>query len=534
MWLQFFSQNGHFAINLIAALASLGVCWLYLDAWLSKRSNKELAKWVGFGLLGLSFLLQATIIEQSVLGASLLGDKTEGLVLAFRLFAYVAIIIGQLIDPLQEVPHNTGINFEKGHKKKKSVHAVSGMVSVSVKALLPVGALGIAYLYYRRATTGLERHLKPLAYGFVLLALADGLHMLGLLRTTTNPTIFGWVQSFGWIWMVEQIALLAGAIIIGRWVWSYLTKRFFSQLYMIFTVTTVAIFLLVSVSFTSLLLREIRSNTLTNLNTASHVLSYALDAKQAETSSGAAQVAGNPEIANAVTAKDRTKLALLTKTYLVDKKQSGLTITSVDGQVLLRAQDTEQWGDSVSNDPLVRRALLGVSKSGISENTEASSLAVRSAVPIRNVNGDVIGSVLTSLELGSAFVDGIKQSTGLQSAMYLNDTLSASTFLNPDGKTRAYGSKLNDTSVKETVLVAGKPYTGEAKLEGKQLLISFLPIKDADNIVIGMTMVATPQSSILKTAGRSVELTFLVIAALILCSVVPIYFISKGLVKQIN
>ena len=549
MWLQFFAQNGHFAINLIAALASLGVCWLYLDAWQNKHSSKELAKWVGFGLLGMSFIVQATIIEQSVLGTSVLGNKAEVVVLVLRLLAYAAIIVGQLIDPLMEIPKNTGMVLEEetasdkdkaddtaNEKNKKAATLLAGPLSVTASALLPLGALGIAYLYFRRATTGLERHLKPLAYGFAAIAASDAIHMLGFLRTTTNPTLLSLVQSFSWVWMLEQVALLVGAVIIGRWVWSYLTKRFFSQLYMIFTLSIVLVFLVVSIGFTSLLLREIRRNSLVNLETSSHVLSYALDARQAETSSGAAQVAGNVAIANAVLAKDQAKLKDLTKTYLVEKKQSGLIITTVDGQVLLRAEDTEQWGDSLSNDPLVRRALLGISKSGISSvNTGMTpSMAVRSAVPIKGQDGTVIGSVVASLELGPAFVDGIKQSTGLQSAIYAQNTLSASTFLNPDGKTRAIGSKLSESSIKKTVLEDGKPYNGTATLQGKQLLVSFLPIKDADNEVIGMTMVGTPQSSILRSAGRSVELTFLLVAALIILSIVPIYLISRNLAGQIQ
>ena len=534
MWLQFFEQNGHFAINIIAALAFFGVSWLYLDAWVSKRNSKELAKWVGFGLLGLSFVVQATSIEQSVLGSSILGNTTDGIILALRLAAYVSIIVGQLIDPLQVVPKNKGLelNNKKSQKKHKSAHATVGVVSVSSKALLPLGALGVAYYYYKRATIGLERHLKPIAYGFIFIAISDALHMVGLLRDSSNPAVFNVVQAFGWIWLLEQVALLIGSVVIGKWVWSYLTKRFFSQLYMIFTTTIVVIFLLVSVSFTSLLLREIKSNALVNLDTSSHVLSYALDAKQSEATSGASQIAGSSDVISAVLSKDRTKLASLTKNYLVDKKQSGLIITSVDGQVILRAEDVERWGDSLSDDPLVRRALLGVTKSGIADNTN-KTLSVRSAVPIRDNAGDVIGSVLTSIDLGSAFVDGVKQSTGLQSAIYLHDVSVASTFYNPDAKTRSTGGKITDTAITHKVLDLGEQFTGTAKLQNKQQLVSFLPIKDADNVIIGMNMVSTPQNTILKTAGRSVELTFLIVVGLILLSVIPVYKISKNLAKQI-
>jgi hypothetical protein len=603
MWLQFFSQNLHFAINLFAALVCAAICWLYLDAWTGGHTKKALLRWSGFGALALSFLAQATIIEQSVLGASLLGDISTGLVVGLRIVGYGAIIVAELIDPLQAVPKNTGLQLEP--KKPKSAPppapappapaapapqqvapaisvqaatpapvaepakpaaaaqpqaAVSAaipqtptapqqppqppkqsgafmpFVGVTAKWLMPILGFVVAALYWRRATIGLERHLKRVAIGFAFVALADLISLAALLRNTENPVLYSWVAAFGWVWMVGQVALLAGALILGIWIWSYLTKRFFSQLFMIFIAITVIVFFVVTVAFTGLLLRSIRNDGVKNLQTAASVLNYALESKQAETMAGARQLAANPDIIKAVQAKDHVKLDELVQGYLVENKQSSLVITNQSGQVILRGHDTEQWGDSLSSDLLVKRALLGDSRSSVMAygGVGAPTIQVRSAAIMRSADGKIAGSVMTGVDLGSAFVDGIKQATGWQSSIYAGNVLAATTLSAPDGKTRSTGLVLSERKVMDEVLKGGKPYAGTLRLQNREELGAFLPLKDVDNVTLGMLMVSQPQSAILQTAGRSIELTFLLTCLLILLSVVPIYWVTRVIEKQLD
>lgn len=612
MWLQFFSQNFHFAVNLFAALVCAAICWLYLDAWMGGHTKKALLRWTGFGALSLSFLAQATVIEQSVLGVSLLGNVTTGLIVALRLIGYGAIIVAELIDPLQVIPKNTGLQLEPKKPKQAapakpvvlpagstpspspttpvvqpqtvaasastsgkpasspSVAAASvseptvspvepakpatpqqaavpsqtpkqsgaflSLVGVTTQWLMPIFGFAVAGLYWRRATTGLERHLKRVAIGFGFVALADLVGLAALLRDTENPVLYAWVAAFGWIWMVGQVLLLAGALILGRWVWSYLTKRFFSQLFMVFISTTVIVFFVVTVAFTGLLLRSIRTDSIKNLQTAANVLNYALESKQVETMAGARQLAANTDIVKAVQAKDHAKLEELVQTYLADNKQTSLIIANQSGQVMLRGHDTEQWGDSLSGDLLVKRAMLGDSRSSVAtyDSVGAPTIQVRSIAIIRGADGAIAGSVMTGLDLGSAFVDSIKQATGWQSSIYAGNVLAATTLAAPDGKTRSTGLVLSERRIMDEVLKGGKPYAGTLRLQNREELGAFLPLKDVDNVTLGMLMVSQPQSAILQTAGRSIELTFLLTCLLILFSVVPIYWVTKVIEKQLD
>jgi hypothetical protein len=534
MWLQFFAQNAHFAVGLFAALVCTAIAWLYFDAWTFSKARKEILSWVGFTLLAVSFLAQATVIEQSVLGDSLFGNVATTIILVCRLAGYALIIIGQLIDPLMKIPDNKGLKL--GETSTESSGAEEGGVpgtqneaskdrkmaavflpSAIGKILLPVAGLVIAALYWRRATTGLERHLTKVAIGFLLLGLADLVGLAALLRETSNPVIYSWVVAF-------------------LWVWSYLTKRFLSQLFMVFVASTVVIFLAVSVGFTSLLLRSIREDSLHKLDTASRVLNYAMGAKQAETSAGAQQLAGTSDVANAIVAGNHEALVVLTKTYLVDKKQSSLMITDESGKVLIRAEDNARWGDSVSSDALVVRAMLGSNASSVDarRGAEAPIVEVRSIATVRDKAGNIIGTVTAGLELDTAFIDGIKRETGLQSSIYGGDTLASTTLVAPDGQTRSTGIVMANSVIKDKVLKQGKTYSGNFDIQNRHMLGVFMPVKDVDNVPVGMLMAAEPENAVLAVAGRSIELTFLLTAGLLLLSIFPAYLVSRTLERQLE
>lgn len=545
MWLQFFSQNFHFIVNLFASLVFFAIAWLYLDAWINGRSKKELCKWLGFALAGLSFFVHATIVEQSVLGESPLGDVTNTLFAALRYVGYTLIILGNIADPLQIIPANKGLQLQRSAapkpraaRAKKSAPSFIGMSTPAIAAAygLAIGALAIAALYWRRATTGMERHLKPVAAGFMCIGLSELVAAAGGLRESTHPLIHDLTQAFGWVWWGEQLLLLAGMVVLGRWVWGYLTKRLMSQLFMVLMSITIVIFFVVTVSFTALLLRSVRSDSLVNLRTAANVLHYAIDAKQAETQASAEQLAVNVGVVQAIAAKDHQTLVAVTKQYLADKKLSSLLVTTESGQVLLRAESADEWGDSVSSDTLIRRALLGEGASAVSafQGALAPSMRVRSAVPVRDANNVVIGSVTTGLNLDSAFVDGVQSSTGLHSSIYAGNTLAATTVAWADGKTRSVGVKIKDAALLDTVLTHGQDYQGNIALQNRSLLAVFVPLKDADGAVQGILMVSEPQNAILRTAGRSIELTFVLTSLLLAVSIFPLYMVVRAITRQLR
>lgn len=533
MWTQFFLENLHFSINIFAALVFFAVFWLYYDAWTIDKKWREFPKIAGFFLISIAYLLHATIIESVVLPVSFLsGELVPYLVSIVKLVGYLLLILGLIAEPIQPHPNLT----EESKALGGFVLPLTGIKPFEFLALIfPVNSFLTFILYLRRGTVGLEKHLKRIYISFFILSMADFVSLASVLRETANTNIHKLVSPFGFFWIIEHILTLLGIIVLASWVSRYLLKRLFTQLFMIFTLSSLVIFLVTTVGFSTLLLKNIQNESLSRLETDVKVLAYAVTAKKEGILSDASVIAQDPNVVSAVSDKERGALANLLENFLTTKKQSILVVTDAGGQVLGRGEDKERIGDSLSDDPLIKRALSGESLTStvLNDAVLAPKISLMSAVPIKSEDA-VIGAVLTGVEIDNAFVDGVESATGLKTSIYANDILSATTLTGSDLKSRPVGVKETDSSVKDSVLVKGKAYLGSVNLLSTTYYSAYLPLKDADESIVGMLFVGKPQIIIIQTAGKSIEQTFLIAAILIAFSVVPSYFIAKHIAYQVR
>jgi len=521
MWSQFLLENFHFAINLFAALAFFSIFWLYFDAWQERKTFKEGLKILGFLLLSLSFLIHAILIESPTLTISILGTGlNEIIAMILRNLGYLFLIAGLLIDPLIPKPKLNALAFP--------IFAISYLTS-------PILAIFVGWLYLRRATIGLENHTKSVALAFFITALFELTAIPSLFVGSSNVDIFRLVAPFGPIWIASHIILFVSSAILIKWAFSYLLKRINTQLFIIFTTTTLSIFLLTTVSFTFLLLKNISDETLTRLNTDVSVLSYALDAKKSEALASASILAQNSSIVEAILGSNRQVLSTSSESLLLDRKLSSVVILNETGQILARGEERDRIGDSMSSNSLVKRALIGESVSSLTtkEAAIAPTVLVNSAVPIMS-GGKVIGVTYVALALDNNFLDGIKKVTGLEVGIYGGEILSATTISDLRGETRPIGIKNANKTISNNVLTKGEDFQGQISLLNTSYFAVFHPLKDADNAVVGMLLAGRPAASIFAAAGKSIELTFLITVLLIILSILPSYTVAKYITNQLK
>lgn len=527
----FFGQNLHFTLNLLFSLVLFASFWLYFDSWLLKKGFRACLKWLGFLVLSLAFLLASTNIETSILGSSIFGVFSENLVGAVKLLGYFLLIVSLLSEPLQPKPPLEGIVLDKG--KKSFSFLLTGWLPAQL--FLPFGALVISLLYLRRATIGLERHLKSIALAFFLLSISEAFGLARLLRSSPNIDVSNLSAAFGPLWILEQVFLFLATLVLGKWVWSYLVKRIQSQLFMIFTSSVLIIFLIVSVSFTFLLINNIQKDSLSSLVTAAKVLNLNLDSKRAELAANAQVFSQNPEVVKAVKEKDHKALNAILEDSLAERKISTLALIAQSGMVLARAEDPQNWGDSLDSDPAVEKGLAGSSVSNIVSKNDVLSKALflEAAEPIKD-GSKVVGTVLVSLKIDNSFLDGVKGSTGLDGSVYVGDERAATTLVGADGKERVVGVKQTDQEVKDTVLKKAQSFQGRLTILNRPFLAVYAPIKNINNEVIGMAFTGEPQVLILRDSGKSIQLIFLLSAILLVVSILPAYLIANYISKQVR
>ncbi len=531
--IQFFWQNAHFALNLFAALVFFAVAWLYFDASVGRRNVSETLKILGFFIISISFVIHATFVEQIILTSPIFGASlTETIASILRLVGYVLLIAGLIRDPLQKRP------AEAKNPKNLiafSFPAMSTLPGVISLILLPISAAGVGLLYLRRATVGLEHHLRPVGFAFFILSIHELFSLASLFRQTNNVAIFNLVAPFAPLWVIEHLILLVSIVILGRWVFGYLLKRIQSQLFMILTSSVLVIFLMTTIVFTGLLLENLKSDALAHLTTDVDILQYSIDSKKAETLSDAQNLANSPETIQAIINQDKKALKNITTSTLLSKKESLVVLTATDGAVLARGEDPDRVGESVSSDPLFKKVLdVGnVSSVITTEGVLAPSVSVRSGAPIMN-NGTRIGVVMLGTDIDNAFVDGIKKATGLDASIYGGNIRSATTFIAADGKSRWVGIKEETPAIKKSVLSDAHLYTGSVNILNTNYLAAYAPLKDADNNPVGMLFVGEESVGVLQAAGRAIEFTFLMSVGLLLVSVVASFFVARYIARQIH
>lgn len=517
MWYPFILQNIHFATYLIGAVVCISTGWLYADAWVQSKKAKEFWKVAGYIVLAISFIVSATIIEfgaDSGLSTHVYFSRS------LRMMSYLFLSFGLIIDPLQPRPkYNAAIPL--------------GVFGLTLP--LPILSGSIAFLYMRRATVGLEHHVKPPAASFFVLALHDLVTEAMLFHAKTqNVDIFRLTAPFGPLWILRHIIFALFVVILARWVFGYLIKRFNSQFFLIFTNVTLVAFVLITVSFTFLLMRNLQSDTISKLTTSARVLSYSIDTRLEQQLSDAQALAASPALVASLSQNDTATLFSLAQSYLVSKSLSSVVILDADGKVIARGEDRERIGMSLSDDAIAKKARAGSGASGLAaqEGAFTGKLILVSAAPIGNVTNPA-GVVLVGVELGNAFLDGIKDATGLDSSLYIQDTLSATTLEEANAQ-RPIGIKEKNERILTAVLKRKVPSSGEATFLNRGFLVSYLPLVDSADQSIGMLSVAVGQESLLQTAAVSIEATFRVTALLLFLSFLPALWIAKRVSSQLE
>lgn len=532
MWSQFFLVNSHYAINLLTALVMFAVGWLYLDAYKVDKSFPSRFKLFGFLLLTFSFLISATYVESELIPSPLFSKTLFANLIVFTKFlGLIFVLIGVVKDPLEPKPHissKTSANY-------LFLPLIGSIPFLYLNFSIPFLVALVGFFYLRRATIGLENHLKPVSISFFILALSELTALSGLFHNTKNPDLYLLVAPFGGIWVFGHLLLLIASLILLKWVFSYLFKSLDTEIFFIYVCSIVTIFLITGITYSFLLVKNIETDAIAKIKTEVAVLNLFIEGKKDALLSDSQSLALNPQIKDNLSDVSKLSLKSIVESYLHSKKLDTLILVNKFGQVIIRAEDNERFGDSLSSEPLVKKSLLGDTAVGAAkkESVLTSNILLRAASPIQNET-EVLGAVVTGNIIDNAFVDGIKTSTGLDSNIYADNLISATTLTNAIDHKRLLGIKQSNPEIKNILSGKLESFTGIVNIGGIDFLASFLPIYDSDGNSVGLLSAQKPHAEVLKTAGKSLEVTFIFSILLIILSIIPTRLISKFIISQIN
>ena len=458
--------------------------------------------------LSLVFLLKATLVDNTSLLLAGQIVKIMGLSL---------VLISFYIDPILNPP-------------AKAVLALPLALAHSFTPLAAVLFLIIAIVILRRTTEGYEKQARPLFWSFLFLSFAEVLEISFSGASITQIVSFSQLLTpFGLTFNVLLAIELVGLIILGAWTWGYLRFRSGPQLFILFVTSSLFIFIITASTFTYLLFRNFQITTLDHLRKDVNTLGYALDEVKAKSLANTKLISIDEQIKTALADEDLETLNRLSSNYMLSQNTSFLNITDKDGRVIVRAEDEESTGDSLRENPAVRKALAGENAATVAVKQEvvAPFVEIQTASPIFDTENTVQGVVVAGERIDNAFVDRVKAITNLDVSIYAGNTRAATTFLAPDGKSRLVGTLETNEEILETVLTQEETFVGSVEVLHQPFYAAYAPLKDVDDNAIGMLFVGNLQTGLIQTLETSIQLTFTISAVLMLASLIPAYFISK-------
>ena len=333
------------------------------------------------------------------------------------------------------------------------------------------------------------------------------------------------------VWIGEHTLSIIGFGSLGYWGWQYLRLRVKEEMLLVFVGMALFISVIVTFTFSAILLQNMEREAEMNLVSNVKVLEYTLERMKSEVFSNAEIFAQHEQLQKALRERDFALMEEISQKLMIGKSMDFLTLADKDGEVLLRAHSVTARGDSIAQELAGSKALEGRAYVTI-EGTSAEKFSIRGAAPIYNEEQALLGAVLTGFIIDNAFADQLKKATALEATIYKEDQVQATTIFDKEGKTRNVGAKQTDTEVGRRVLQEGKGITVRTSILSRPYLAAYLPLKSAEGEIIGMLQTSRLQTELFETAAATNRLTLFVTIIIMIIMFMPTYFVAKKLSEE--
>lgn len=241
-------------------------------------------------------------------------------------------------------------------------------------------------------------------------------------------------------------------------------------------------------------------------------------------------IAENPDLIEAVARRDHAAAAAIGKALMELAGAEFITITDEKGMVVARGHSAK-YGDDVNNQETVSAGRQGKSVAGIVAGTVVP-VSLRAGAPLMR-DGKVAGTVGIGISLISeAYVDKLKQDTGLESTIFRGD-VRAMTTLMQDGK-RLIGTRLQNAAVSEAVLQRGETVSGRLQLLGKPFSVVYWPILNMAGKPVGMWFTGQPLDHVIQVRQEALRNALLAAAGITLALALVAFVMGRLLASPVK
>ncbi len=391
----------------------------------------------------------------------------------------------------------------------------------------------IAIILLLKYIVGLQKQHKNLLVGFIFFGLALFIQIVSKFLLQNDLRFIFWTQNLGGFWMLESAALVIGFLFIGKYALSFLRFRLKPQLFISFIAGSLTIFFVVTVVFLMVLINDFQKNTLFNLKASSKAIELSIIESRNDTILAAKALSDNEKVISGIRTQESKIFEQSVQDILIISDVDFITITNTAGISIYNTYDTESFGENLSNDKYLKRALEGIPTNTLVKDPGVLSptMVGKTYLPVVQ-NETVIGAIIVGYIIDDQLVDSIKKRTDLEITIFSDNVRVATTFMTEDGLNRLTGTVENNEEIIDKVLKKGEIYGGVVDIFNVEHLAIYVPLRDSDENIIGMIFVGEPSEVLIAVANSSVQTTLKIITLLIFFFMIPIYFIIKKIAER--
>lgn len=524
--LNFWLQNLHFVIFVLAALGFFSAGWLNFDSHRNTPETKMLVRAIGFFVIAFWFLLSAS-------GYSI--GSANWVLACVELIGVVTLVVGFYMEPILNVLNSTDHSEKKNtkdHDKKLPLFASLSLPNcMAYITKLPI--IGWALLLCRvwlLSTKGLMKEYKGLRNALIFVLLSRILSIVDIFSGSSNIIIFNLTRQYSYLWIFENILMLIAVIILLKWTFYYLHFRSAPKLFITFITVSILVFVVSTITFTGFLYSAQQKNILETLKKNAAVFDFTIKELKMQNELAAYSIAQRQQVIDGATENKADLATSGLGNPIKELKVGGAAITNRSGEVLAASGTYISTGESLVNDPAVAKTLQGkvVSSLVIEHLSDTDQIVTRSAFPIiKDVK--VQGVAVVDFPIDQAFIDNTKELTTLDVTINISDIRNATTFVDYNQR-RISGTKITNSNVLTLINEDQKSawaWAGTERIGSQNYSTVYRSLADSDNINIASLMVGQSQKQAIDEVSGSIKLTFITVSLLILISLLPLYYVAK-------
>jgi len=281
----------------------------------------------------------------------------------------------------------------------------------------------------------------------------------------------------------------------------------------------------------SLFNRELNDAKLNKIEAAATVMENEIEEMKVRAQVAAFGMATNPDLIQALIDDDREAIIYIANTLKTMTQIDFCNIVDSSGYVITRTHAPEIYGDNISNQPHVRKAMDGYNTSVITQGA-VILLGVYAGTPIYDSDMNMIGIISLGFRLDvQEFAYRLKELTGCEISVFIYNERISTTLIDENG-TYALGQKAPE-EISNRVL-AGETYIFNETIWGNNVLANVSPLYSVDNEVIGKVFVgyytAEDDNKVFMFIAIGIITTLMI---LMLCIIIAL-ILSNNVERQLN